>query len=291
MFDRDKLQADLKYGKQYRPISTKKKEWSFSFARPAIFDDGDYQMRFLPHNDTRCPDGYRIISFHRVEQVAGQKAIGVLGAESQEEDQKSFYIDSLLSAISDAHEQDPDFNKKMSPGLKDALEKLYPWRRYVFPSIWWAESYQVPGKLDNRGEPLLRYRPNFEGPPIGILWEVNAPPGGNAPRLIQAIVKISDVYQDFNQKKKGRNFQFSKQGFIYQLLPEPAPEPFPKEVDHLLGEDHYPKLAQMYKTSNKSHNEIVSLIQNSWWAPELEELGISLEDDDTADLVMAQPEL
>ena len=288
MFDLEKLKGDLHHGTQYRATGNQKKKYPFEFARMSSFDDGDYTMRFLPHNDIKCPEGYRIVSMHKIEQQPGEKAMSVLGSESQKEENRSFYIDQLCAAI-DAAQLDPEsgFSQKMSPALKEAVEKLIPWRRYLFPTIWWAEPYESTEK-DYKGDPKIRYRPDPNGTPVGIILEVSAPTGINpktkepkVPRLIAGIIRISEMFNDFNQKKNGRNILLTKDGYNYSMQAM-DPSPFPKEVENFLGDD-YPKIAQFYSKSDHPHEKIVGYIKNSWWAKELESFGISLDDNGPGD--------
>lgn len=277
MFNPDQLESDLKHGKQYRPLNQKDKEWAFNFAKSSSFDDYErgYPMRFLPSHPQHNPQGYRIISYHRVETLEGEKPQGVLGFESVSEDKRSPYLDTLLTRISDLAESNPDFKASLSEPLMKAIDMLYPWRRYVFPAIFWAQPYDS-GKKDNRGKPVMRYRPHPGCKPVGILWEINAPPG-SAPKLITRIKTLAEKYPDLNDVNRGRNFTFAKKGNSYALDPEPEREKFPSDSKNLYGDD-YPKLASMYAKNVRTHSEIVSLVRSAWFTPHLEKLGVDFSD-------------
>lgn len=289
MFNFEEFTEDYSKGKfsKYRPLDEQQrrggKGWAFNFAATARFDEGkEFILRFMPTHPMYNPSGYRTITMHRIEQVCGGHTDTVLGYESQPEEQRSTYIDELLMAISEAFWNDPEKASKFGKELKAAIKKLQPWRRRIFPVLVWAVPYPS-GKKDKTGKDIMDYRPgSVEDSPVGIYLEINDPPENEKrPILWSRIYDLVQRYPDMADPKRGRNFRFGRNGKVYHLDPEER-SPVPANAKVFLTDD-YPKLSELFKKNLKTHEEIVGLIRNSWFYPELEELEISLEDQQALD--------
>ncbi|MCB1711790.1 MAG: hypothetical protein KDH96_04700 [Candidatus Riesia sp.] len=286
MFDQDHFNKTMNFGKQYRStVADDSKDFKYSWAAPARFDFGNFKMRFCPSIPSKCELGYRVLAIHKVETVPGQDPIEVLGYESAPEDNRSMALHRLLLEIAKALESNPEFKSFLDDNynVAHALQMLIPWRRYLFPTIFWARRVDHPTEKKMNGKPKDLWLPNDEGPPVGIIFEITAKPD-KPPALLSTIINISKKYENFNCSRKGRDMTFSRvPRYKYDLLPDPKPSQFPKEVKELL-EDDYPKIDSFKKGLILSHSNIVDLLYNSWWAKDIKPfIDMSVIEDNSQD--------
>lgn len=268
------------------------------FMNPRDLPDGVFFWRMCPPDQQKnpAPSSISMTSTGKVEVARDAKDnIEFLRAECldmMDPDIKYLtdYTDSILQSIADG-ETAGQINRSMwSDDLNRAIGKLSAWVRYAIPSLWWLNSTPYVKKIDN-GDGTFRERNAFHysaselsSVPLGVIFQPDQEtvldrlfqfyddlvyPKDDKGNLIPGSPPVCDRFQ-------GRMLKLQKQGTKYQLDMALTPTAMPEEyVTKFLGKD-YPNLVKMRDKLRKTSAEVIRGIQNSWWKPEIEALGINL---------------
>lgn len=261
MFDKDKLRSDLAANRTFESAKPAK-GYAFPFARTSSFDQGEYLLRVCPTNDEKNPDGFVVVSRAGIERdsMAPKESTKYVAVDPS----KSNYLLGILYQVEKLKILD-----QLKPGVKDAVMKLFPSTKYLFPVLVKAEKYET---VKANGYKETRYKPSDSGTLNAMILEVYAESS-----LLTQLFDISEHFENFNDSKRGMWLRFNKKPNKNELLAGKQ-APLNDEEKAMYVNEKYPSLIKMGKRDETSHDDIVSMISNAPWRADLEALGVDFTD-------------
>jgi hypothetical protein len=272
MFNRERLKAQRESIEKNRydkiPGYGGKDGFPFSFMKLAQLLPGNFRLRFLWPTGVKNPDGAILVATHKIERVedGSVEDLTCLAAESMiyKPDKASTYLDDRI--LKQANEVNA--YEQVAKPFQRVLSKLTPWRRWWFPVLLYAKEVDGGTYVDKKTKETKQGRTNYtpatepDAKPLDRILEIDADAA-----FLNKIWNVWDQDENLLSADIGRDCILTKTGKTgYDIKAALDRSPVPRATQEWVMKNYPDLVEKMEKFYFKDHIEIVSAVQNSWWA-------------------------